>query len=106
MAITFRGGQVTKQRKSRPHGAKPDGDEVPAAEFKARCLELVGQVRERGVEYVVTRHGRPVAKLVPAHDAPMSAFGFLRGTVVDATDIVSPDPGAWDAPGTDPLDRS
>jgi prevent-host-death family protein len=97
---------MTRQRKGRALGVKTNVDEVSAAEFKARCLELVGQVRERGVEYVVTRHGRPVAKLVPADDAPTSAIGFLRGTVVDAGDIVSPDPAAWEAPSADPLDRS
>ena len=50
---------------------------LPAAEFKTRCLELMDRVRETGVEYVVTKHGRPVAKLVP-YVAP------TRGTLVGA----------------------
>jgi len=36
-------------------------DRIAAAEFKARCLELMDRVRETGVEYVITKHGTPVA---------------------------------------------
>jgi prevent-host-death family protein len=56
---------------------------VAAAEFKARCLELMDRVRETGVEYVVTKHGRPVAKLVPYREgARASFFGSMEGTVL------------------------
>ena len=50
---------MTKQPSSRAAGR------VAAAEFKAKCLELMDHVRETGAEYVVTKHGTPVAKLVP-----------------------------------------
>ena len=55
--------------KARKAGAKRDvaaRSSLPAAEFKTRCLELMDRVRETGVEYIVTKHGRPVAKLVPS----------------------------------------
>ena len=93
------GKRQSKRERKQPR----DAESVPAAEFKARCLEFVTQVRERHVEYVVTRHGHPVAKLVPAGDAPASAIGFLRGTVVGAGDIVSPDFDAWDSSALGPL---
>ena len=56
---------------------------VAAADFKARCLELMDQVRETGAEYVVTKHGRPVARLVP-YDEPARKplFGAMKGTVL------------------------
>ena len=56
---------------------------VAAAEFKARCLELMDRVRETGTEYIVTKHGVPVAKLVP-YVAPRrrSFFGSMKGTVL------------------------
>ena len=55
----------------------------PAAEFKTRCLELMDRVRETGVEYVVTKHGTPVAKLVPYVAAkPVRGFGSMKGTVL------------------------
>ena len=38
---------------------------VGAAEFKARCLQIMDQVKETGAEVTITKHGHPVAKLVP-----------------------------------------
>lgn len=56
---------------------------VPAAAFKARCLELMDRVRESGAEFVVTKHGRPVARLVPYEDSgAKSLFGSMKGTVL------------------------
>jgi prevent-host-death family protein len=58
--------------------------EVAAAEFKARCLELMDRVRETGAEYVITKHGVPVAKLVPvAEPRPDRFFGSMKGTVLE-----------------------
>ena len=45
------------------------GEYIPAAEFKATCLKLMDRVRETRAEYVITKHGEPVAKLVPV-EAP------------------------------------
>ena len=57
---------------------------IAAAEFKARCLELMDRVRETGGEYVITKHGTPVAKLVPVtQSVPQSFFGSMKGTVID-----------------------
>jgi prevent-host-death family protein len=51
---------------------------VPATEFKARCLELMDRVAEGRETYVITKRGKPVAKLVPA-DPPgkTSVFGCM-----------------------------
>ena len=57
--------------------------QVPAAVFKAHCLELMDVVRESGAVYVVTKHGRPVARLVPYDDPDRKAlFGSMKGTVL------------------------
>jgi prevent-host-death family protein len=70
----------TAKRRSRH--ARPPG-QLPAAEFKATCLELMDRVRETGAEYVVTKHGKPVAKLVPYTDSDKkSLFGSMKGTVL------------------------
>ena len=69
---------------------------VGAAEFKARCLELVDHVKEARAEYVVTRHGRPVARLVPVEaDLPASPLGSMRGTVVRYDGPFDPVPATW-----------
>jgi len=70
---------------------------VPAAEFKATCLELMDRVREAGVEYVVTKHGRPVAKLVPCDREPTrSPFGCMKGTVLAYERPFAAVDGRWD----------
>jgi prevent-host-death family protein len=57
---------------------------VGATEFKARCLELVEHVRESRAEYIVTRHGTPVARLVPVDAGPerVSLLGCMRDSVL------------------------
>jgi prevent-host-death family protein len=70
---------------------------VPAAEFKATCLELMDRVRETGVEYVVTKHGRPVAMLVPYDGTPRPVlFGALKGTVLKYDRPFDPVEGDYD----------
>jgi prevent-host-death family protein len=44
---------------------------IAAGEFKARCLALLDEVAARRTELVVTKHGRPVARVVPIA-APVS----------------------------------
>lgn len=69
---------------------------VGAAEFKARCLELVDHVKEARAEYVVTRHGKPVARLVPvATETPVSPLGSMRDTVVSYERPFEPVPATW-----------
>jgi prevent-host-death family protein len=63
--------------------ARPAG-EVAAAEFKARCLELMDRVRDTGAEYIITKHGTPVAKLVPVIErARRPFFGLMKGSVLE-----------------------
>jgi prevent-host-death family protein len=39
--------------------------EITASQFKARCLRLLDEVAETGETLVVTKHGRPVARVMP-----------------------------------------
>lgn len=41
---------------------------IMASRFKAECLAILDQVDEMKVSYTITKHGRAVAKLVPADD--------------------------------------
>lgn len=71
---------------------------IGAADFKARCLELMERVRETGVEYVVTKHGKPVAKLVPVTNRARgaSSFGAMRGTLLHYDRPLDPLDDDWD----------
>jgi prevent-host-death family protein len=64
---------------------------VPAGEFKARCLALLDRVAETGEELVVTKRGKPVARLLPA-EVPRG----LKGSIVWEGDLVSPVGEQWD----------
>src|SRR5213594_2979561 len=72
---------------------------IPATEFKARCLELMDRVAERRETFVITKRGKPVAKLVPVERKPKdSIFGWLRGKGSITGDIMRPSlpPEAWE----------
>ena len=73
---------------------------MAAAEFKARCLELMDHVRETGAEYIVTKHGTPVARLVP-YSAPRRKpfFGSMKGTILKYERPFDPIDGAYDIDG-------
>jgi len=58
---------------------------VAATEFKARCLEFMDRVAEGHETYVITKRGRPVAKLVRA-DPPEGQSPF--GCMADEMEIV------------------
>ena len=71
---------------------------VPAGEFKAHCLQLMDNVKDFRQEIVITKFGRPVAKLVPVEEQPKaSPFGFLKDSVVIKSDIIAPIGEKWDA---------
>ena len=77
-------------------GRRRPGIPVGSAEFKARCLELVDHVKESHAEYIVTRHGEPVAKLTPVPSAAASsAVGSMRGTLVQDERPFDPIPAVW-----------
>lgn len=65
---------------------------IPAGEFKAKCLELLDRVARERSAYVVTKRGRPVAKVVPFDEAPTTS---IRGSVTYLGDIVAPLSDAW-----------
>ena len=69
---------------------------LPASEFKARCLEVMDRVAETGEPVVVTKRGKPVAKLVAWERASGELLGSLRGKVVVKGDITSTKV-RWDA---------
>lgn len=70
---------------------------VGAAQFKARCLKLMDQVAATGNPLVITKHGKPVACLVPIARRPASAVGALRGHIRIKGDIVAPLGVRWEA---------
>ena len=70
---------------------------VGAAEFKARCLELMERVATTGNSIIITKRGKPVARLAPVGPRPKRLAGALKGHVRISGDIVAPLDVEWEA---------
>ena len=62
---------------------------IAAGTFKARCLGLLDEVQQQRIEVVITKRGRPVARLVPIGDGAPLIFGRLKGSGRIIGDIFS-----------------
>jgi len=68
--------------------------QIPAGEFKAHCLRLLDEVARTGSSFVVTKRGRPVARVVPvAGNEPPS----LAGSILKEGDLISPVGETWES---------
>ena len=72
---------------------------LSATEFKSRCMAVMDSVQKTKEAVLITKRGRPVAKIVPAEEAPREFLGRLEGIVRVVGDIESPiEPlDAWNA---------
>ena len=75
---------------------------VPAAKFKAQCLALLDRVGPEGV--LITKHGKPVAKLIAVGADSAQLIGSLKGKLRIKGDILSTGL-AWDAQPRHPRPR-
>ena len=60
---------------------------IAAAKFKEQCLAILDHLDPEGI--VVTKHGRPVARVLPAGRASASLIGALRGRLKITGDIMT-----------------
>ena len=67
---------------------------VPAAQFKEQCLALLDLVGPDGL--IITKHGKPVAKLVPIHTDTAKLIGSFKGKIKIKGNILSTGV-KWDA---------
>lgn len=63
---------------------------MAAGSFKARCLAIMDDVKATRETVVITKHGKPVAKLVPIESGHDEIYNFLAGKGSVIGDIVSP----------------
>ena len=72
---------------------------ITAGDFKARCLTLMEDVRSTREPLIITKRGRPVAKLVPADDTAREFIGRLKGVIRIVGDVESPiePPEVWES---------
>jgi prevent-host-death family protein len=71
---------------------------IAAGKFKATCLGLLDEVQRERKEIVITKRGKPVARIVPveAEKVP-NLFGRMKNSGMIIGDIISPIGEIWDA---------
>jgi prevent-host-death family protein len=86
--MTIVNGHMTRQ---------PSERTIMASRFKAECLAILDQVDRMGISVVVTKHGRPVARLVPLEDDGVQpTMGSVR-LVAGADEAYFSTGERWDA---------
>jgi prevent-host-death family protein len=68
---------------------------LPVSKFKATCLAVLERVRKTGEPLLITKHGVPIAQVLPPPPPPPpaeSAFGAMEGTAEEIGDILLPLP--------------
>lgn len=69
---------------------------IAAAKFKEQCLSILDRLGPEGV--IVTKHGKPVARVLPLQRASADLIGALREHIVVNGDLTTTGQ-AWDAGG-------
>jgi len=92
--VTQKGKAVPRRKRAAKPNRAGEAREIAAGEFKAKCLSLIDQVNETGQEIVITKRGKPCAKLIPLKPWRMeSLIGRLVGIgeiVGDPDDLIKP----------------
>jgi prevent-host-death family protein len=70
---------------------------IPAGEFKARCLTLMDDVHATREPLVITKRGKPVAKLVPVDSGKDEFIGRLKGVFEVVGDLDADPPEEWES---------
>jgi prevent-host-death family protein len=63
---------------------------IAAGSFKVHCLAIMDEVQSKRQAVLITKRGKPVAKLVPVEKEKDDIFGFLKGKGKITGDVVSP----------------
>ena len=68
------------------------------SEFKAKCLRLLAESGRHGREYVITKQGVPIARVIPFQKKRGTRRGILKGLAKIHGDIVHFDSSSeWEA---------
>ena len=63
---------------------------MAAGTFKTHCLAVMDEVHAKRQPVLITKHGKPIAKLIPADESSDDIFGFMAGKGRISGDIISP----------------
>jgi len=63
---------------------------MAAGMFKVHCLAVMDEVQAKKETVLITKHGKPVAKLVPVSGEMDDIYGFMAGKGMIIGDVISP----------------
>jgi prevent-host-death family protein len=70
---------------------------MSAAEFKAKCLEVLDRVAATGEIVTVTKRGKPVARVAPLVEKPARVVGAMKHDITITGDVTTPLDVRWNA---------
>lgn len=73
---------------------------IAAGQFKAKCLKLMDNVYKNNEEVIITKYGKPIAKLVPINEEEKfktPLFGSLEGLITISGNIIGSTGEEWNA---------
>ena len=76
---------------------------ITATKFKNQYSKLVGKMQKQHSPIIITKYGKPVAKLVPYNqdntneNSRRTNFGRLKDTLTINEDIIKPTEETWNA---------
>lgn len=70
---------------------------IPAGQFKTHCLSLLKEVAKTHETLVITKYGKPVARVVPFATSSESGENLLKNSIVFEGDLIAPIDVEWDS---------
>ena len=70
--------------------------QLSATEFKAKCLAMLDNVQRTREPVEITRHGKPVARIVPVTKGEPDFVNPLKGSIRFEKNLIAPTGEAWD----------
>jgi len=70
---------------------------ISAGKFKAAYSRIMDEVRDKHCSFVITKHSKPVAKVVPFEEKEPRFFGKMKGSLKIKGDVVASVNEKWNA---------
>jgi len=70
---------------------------IPAGQFKTHCLSLLSEVAKTHETLVITKYGKPVARVLPIVGTSESAENPLKNSIIFEKDLIEPIDVVWEA---------
>ena len=70
---------------------------IPINTLKTQCYQLAQQVSHDHLHLIVTKHGKPILRILPYDFPSESGLNSLKGTAIWKDDLMRPINAVWDA---------